>query len=290
LLLSEIELKQAVKKLIFDVQTSLPDDVYRCLLDIRSSYKLSEIGERILDCMIENVRLAKELGRPICQDTGTHIFILRGSNIPLSEKLLKILREAVAEATLEIPLRPNAVDPVTNKNTGTGVGRGIPDIEFEICEDHTDLEIHYIPKGGGCELPCRAFTVPPSMGFESLKRAVIGIVRSLGRYSCPPLVVGVGIGATVHAAVRNALKALYLRKIGERSPEEKIAKLEEELLHKCNQLDVGIQGIGEGPTVLDVHIEHTCRHPATFSISILTSCWVLRRGALKLTSSTRASS
>ncbi|NPB00615.1 MAG: fumarate hydratase [Crenarchaeota archaeon] len=283
MLLAEKDLKEELKKMIYRAQTELPEDVYRALIEIRSNYKLTTIGEKVLECMIENVELAKKLGRPICQDTGTHIFIIRGTEVKISKEILNIFREAVKEATFEIPLRPNAVDPVTNKNTGTGVGRGVPDIDVEIVEeDKNMLEIYYIPKGGGCELPCRAFTVPPSIGFESLKKAVIGIVSSLGRYSCPPLIVGVGIGATIHAATRNAMKALYLRKIGERSDHEKIANIEEELVESCNKLNVGIQGIGEGPTVLDVHIEYTCRHPATFSIAIITSCWVLRRSVLRL--------
>ncbi len=269
--------------MIYIAQTELPEDVYKTLLEVRSRYKLTNVGEKVLECMIENVELAKKLGRPICQDTGTHIFIIRGTEINISKEVITIFREAVKEATSEIPLRPNAVDPITNKNTGTGVGKGVPEVEIEVIEeDENLLEIYYIPKGGGCELPCRAFTVPPSMGFDSLRKAVIGIVRSLGRYSCPPLVIGVGIGATVHTAVKNAMKALYLRKIGERSENEKVAKIEEELLEECNRLNVGIQGIGEGPTVLDVHIEYTCRHPATFSIAIITSCWVLRRAVLRI--------
>jgi len=283
LLLAEKELKDMLKNLIYKTQTELPEDVYKALLEIKNKYKLTNIGEKVLECMIENVELAKKLRRPICQDTGTHIFIIRGARIQIDKNILTIFREAVKEATSEIPLRPNAVDPITNKNTGTGVGRGIPEVEIEVIENEKDeVEIYYIPKGGGCELPCRAFTVPPSIGYESLRKAVIGIVRSLGRYSCPPLVIGVGIGATVHTAVKNAMKALYLRKIGERSECDKVAKLEEELLDECNKLNVGIQGIGEGPTVLDVHVEYTCRHPATFSIAIITSCWVLRRGVLKI--------
>ncbi len=282
MLLAEDKMKEALKRLIFETQTTLPDDVYKCLIEIKDKYKLTDVGERVLNCMIENVELAKRLRRPICQDTGTHIFIFRGSRISIDLNLIRIIREAVEEATREIPLRPNAVDPLTNKNTGTGIGKGVPDIDVDIVEDdNTMVEVVYVPKGGGCELPCRAFTVPPSIGFDALKKAVIGIVRTLGRFSCPPLTIGVGIGATIHAAVRNAMKALYLRRLGVRSEDPRVAKLEEELIEECNRSNVGIQGIGEGPTVLDVHIEYTCRHPATFSIAILTSCWVLRRGTLR---------
>ncbi len=278
-------IKRRLKELILRTQIELPEDVYNSILSIEKNFKLSNIGVTVLKCMLENLELAKTLRRPICQDTGTHIFFIRCTRCIDVHKICSILTDAVREATLEIPLRPNAIDPITCKNTGTGVGKGIPEIEIDI--DHvTDkkdtIEIVYIPKGGGCELPCRAFCVPPSIGFSSLKKATIGLVRSYGRYACPPLTIGIGIGATIHSAIKNAMKALYLRKIGERSDNDRVAKIEEELLDECNRTQIGIQGIGEGPTVLDVHIEYSCRHPATFSIAIVTSCWVLRRGVLIL--------
>jgi len=277
LLLTE-NIKNIVKELIYRAQIELPEDVYRKLLEIYNSYKISDTCRKVLECIIENIKLARELRRPICQDTGTHIFFIRGSKICIDNKFIDILKRAVEEATREIPLRPNAVDVLTNRNTGTGVGKGIPDVEIFIEDfENNIIEITYIPKGGGCELPCRAFTVPPTLGFKFLKKAVVKLVKSLGRYACPPLTLGVGIGATISIAVKNAMKALYLREIDTRSEDEKIAKIEEELIELCNKTNIGIQGLGEGPTVLDVHLEVSCRHPATFSIAIVTSCWALRR-------------
>ena len=271
----------AVKDLVRKVQTTLPDDVKRAILSLRD-LNLPEHVKVVVDAMIRNVELAEREQIPICQDTGTHIFYVKlGDEFPLRSEITRILTLAVQDATREIPLRPNAVDPVTNRNTGTGVGPGIPLIDIELVPGR-ELEICYIARGGGCELPTRAFSVPPEAGWEKLKRAVLKLVEKYSRFVCSPIVVGVGVGATIEHAVKVAEKALYLRKIGERHPDPKIAELEQELLEKCNKVGSGIQGLRHGPTVLDIHIDYTCRHPATFAIAITFSCWVLRRGVVKI--------
>ena len=77
----------------------LPDDV---------TAKLSELAERetqplakeIYKTMFENQRLAKQLDRPSCQDTGVIQFFVRcGANFPLIGELEELLREAVLRAT-----------------------------------------------------------------------------------------------------------------------------------------------------------------------------------------------
>ncbi len=273
-------IKKSVKELILTVQTTLPEDVRKILESLRS--RLSDKCRILIDCMLKNCELAKTEAKPICQDTGTPLFYLRiGTGFQHVVNWCRLLTEAYAEAVQEIPLRPNAVDPVTNRNTGTGVGLGIPVIDVEYVDtDH--VEIWYIAKGGGSELPCRALCTIPEKGWEKLPKIVEKLVEKYGRYICPPAIVGIGIGATLDSAVKLAKKALFLRKIGERNSIEKIAKLEEYLVDLLNRKNIGIQGLGEGPTILDVHIEVGCRHPATFCIAVLFCCWVVRRGLLRI--------
>jgi fumarate hydratase subunit alpha len=55
--------------------------------------------------------------------------------------------------------------------------------------------------------------------------------------------------------------------------------MERELLEKVNELGIGVMGLGEGPTALDLHIEVAARHPASLPIGVVLSCWALRHAS-----------
>jgi tartrate dehydratase alpha subunit/fumarate hydratase class I-like protein len=46
-----------------------------------------------------------------------------------------------------------------------------------------------------------------------------------------------------------------------------------------NQLKIGAMGLGEGPSVLDVHVEVAARHPASLPVGVIISCWALRHAS-----------
>ncbi|HUV35129.1 MAG TPA: fumarate hydratase, partial [Candidatus Desulfaltia sp.] len=61
-----------------------------------------------------------------------------------------------------------------------------------------------------------------------------------------------------------------------RNSDPEIAAVEEELLTRLNELGIGTMGLGEGPSVLDVHVELAARHPASLPVGVVISCWALR--------------
>lgn len=72
----------------------LPDDVTAKLEDLHKK-ETSKLADVIFTTMIENQRLAKELDRPSCQDTGVIQFLVEcGTNFPLIGELEALLREA----------------------------------------------------------------------------------------------------------------------------------------------------------------------------------------------------
>ena len=169
----------------------LPDDV---------TAKLSELAERetqplareIYKTMFENQRLAKQLDRPSCQDTGVIQFFVRcGANFPLIGELEELLREAVLRATREAPLRHNSVETFDEYNTGKNVGKGTPSVFWEIVPDSGECEIHTYMAGGGCSLPGKATVLMPGMGYEGVVKFVMDIMTSYGINACPPLHFGV---------------------------------------------------------------------------------------------------
>ncbi len=265
-----------LEELVRVATTRLPLDVYRGL-EAALEAETEPLARAQLEAMLRNARLAAERGAPICQDTGTPFFYMRvGADYPLRDRLREAAREAVRRATASVPLRPNAVDPLGGGNTGDNTGRHIPWLEVEVVEGDA-LEATYVPKGGGSEAPTRLVMALPLEAEKRLYEAVINAVAEAGPKPCPPFVVGVGIGPTGDVALNLAKKAALLRPIGQRHSDPRVAELEEKLLQAVNELGLGPQGFGGRTTALDVHVDYAHRHPATYAVGVVFSCWALRR-------------
>ncbi len=63
----------------------------------------------------------------------------------------------------------------------------------------------------------------------------------------------------------------------ERSPDPKLAELEDRLTDEANQLGIGPMGFGGETTVLGVKATGLHRLPASFFVSISYMCWANRR-------------
>ncbi len=272
------KLKEFIVELIRVATTQLPSDVVEGL---RKAYEreTNPVAKKQLEAILKNIELASKLWRPICQDTGTPYFYVRlGEDFPIRAGLEEVFRDAVREATRTVPLRPNAVDPFREKNTGDNTGRYIPWIEIELVSGDR-LEVTYVPKGGGSEAPSTLVMAPPIQGLRKLKETVLRAVVEAGPKPCPPVIIGVGVGPGADVALSLAKKAAVLRPVGSRHPDPEIARLEEELLEAVNSLGIGAHGFGGLVTALDLHIEYAHRHPATYAIGVVMSCWATRRAS-----------
>jgi fumarate hydratase subunit alpha len=245
------------------------------------------VGRSQLEAIVRNIELARRRSEPICQDTGIIGFIARiGEDFPIRAGLRDILVRATRRATEEIPLRPNAVD-LFRGNTGDNVGVEVPILHIELVEGD-ELELTALPKGGGSSNVAAHSMITPGLGIMGVKRFVVEAVARAGSFGCPPYFIGVGIGGTEDYCMLLAKKAL-LRPFRVRSPDPNIAALEEELLERVNELGIGVMGLGEGPTALDLHVEVAARHPATMPVGVVMSCWALRHASARVTREGRAS-
>jgi fumarate hydratase subunit alpha len=258
----------------------LPEDVKQAL---RKAYdeETSEAGKTQLKAILENIELAEKNQAPICQDTGTIIFyVLAGAEVKGLDKIEGALINATRRATKEVPLRPNAVDPFTQKNSGDNTGRFIPYIHWEVVPGDT-LELTVMPKGGGSENVCLTGMLAPDEGINGLKKFVIESIIKAGAQPCPPTIVGVAMGGGADIAMKLAKKAL-LRPLNEPNPNPEIAKLERELYEAANMTGIGPMGLGGKTTVLGVHVEYAFRHPASFPAAVAFNCWAARRASARI--------
>jgi len=267
-------------KLLHLAVIELPKDVKEAL---KRAYREeeSEAGKTQLKTILDNIELAEKTSTPVCQDTGVIIFYVKaGAEAKGLDKIEGALRNATKRGTKEIPLRPNAVDPFTQKNTGDNTGRFVPFIHYEIVPGNT-IEITVMPKGGGSENVCALGMVQPGEGVKALKKFVVDMVIKAGAMPCPPTILGVAAGGGSDIAVKLA-KAALLRPLDQPNPDPELARLEKELYEAVNMTGIGPMGLGGKFTVLGVNVDYAHRHPASYPVAVAVQCWAARRASARI--------
>lgn len=262
------DIKNTVKRLCIEANTILEDDMIEAL-NMASEKEESPVGKDIFRQLLENAKIAREQGIPLCQDTGMAVvFIEMGQDIHIvGGDLNESINEGVRQGYREGHLRASSLDPLIRKNFGDNTPAII---HLEVVPGNS-LKVIVVPKGFGGENMSRIALLTPALGIDGIKKFVTRTVEEAGANSCPPGIVGVGIGGTLEKAAIIAKKSL-LRPIGQRHPEPDIAKLEEELLEEINALGVGPQGLGGIITALDVHIETYPTHIGGLPVAVNLQC------------------
>ena len=264
-------LKQAV---IF-----LPDDVKAALKKAYADE--TETGKTQLKAILDNIELAEKFKAPVCQDTGTIIFYAKaGDRVKGLSKVEEALTNATKRATKEVPLRPNAVNPFTGKNSGDNTGRYLPFLNWEMVPGDS-LELTVMTKGGGSENVCLGGMIVPGEGIKGLKKFVVDAVVKAGAQPCPPNILGVAMGGGADISMKLAKKAL-LRPLTEHNADPELAALEKELFEAANMTGIGPMGLGGKTTVLGVHVDFAFRHPASFPAAVAFNCWAARRATARI--------
>lgn len=275
-----MELNKSILELIRRAATDLSPDVEEA---IQKAYEGEDDGtpaKSVFSTILENVKMARKQSTPMCQDTGSLVFYI---DYP-EGGIERIYREAVdwaaEEATNLQYLRPNAVDPVTSKNSQNNLGVNAPYIHFHQWEKD-EVRIRLLLKGGGSENVGTQYKLPyPPLNagrdLKGVRKLIIDAVKNAQGLGCAPGTIGVGLGGGRDTSYTLS-KEQFFRKMGQRSADPALAKLETELYEDLNKLQIGPMGFGGKTTVMDVFIGAQHRHPATFYVSISYNCWAFRR-------------
>jgi len=235
-------------------------------------------AKQVLGTMIANIRVAEETENLLCQDTGIPIYnvvIGRGVEIGGAE-LQRAIRRGCERATREHPLRSSVVHPITRKNEQTSCGPGVPPIHIDFSDEAEKLVIEMVPKGSGSENNSWLKMAIPAEGVDAIKTFVVDCVLDAGGKTCPPTIVGVGIGGTSDLCVALAKRAAT-RALGTPCPDAEGAKLERELSEAVNLLGVGPQGLGGDSTSFAVHVETAATHITMNPVAVNMQCHSARR-------------
>jgi fumarate hydratase subunit alpha/L(+)-tartrate dehydratase alpha subunit len=261
----------------------LPPDVKEGIARLEQT-ETNDTARRVLGVMRENIVVAESTDNLLCQDTGLPIYnITIGRGVPIDGVALKAaIRNGCARATREHPLRSSVVHPLTRRNEHTSCGVLMPAIHFDFDERVDTIEIEMIPKGSGSENNSFLRMATPAEGLNAVKRFVIDCVVEAGGKTCPPTIVGVGVGGTSDLCVWLAKRAAT-RALGSRCTDDEGAALEAELSKVVNQLGVGPQGLGGDATAFAVHVELAATHITMNPVAVNMQCHSARRARATIT-------
>lgn len=264
---------QNVKEMCIEANHFLSKDMDEILKKATSNEK-SQLGQKILNQLQDNLRIAGEEMIPICQDTGMAVFFVEvGQDVHFTGNLIEYaINEGVRQGYIEGYLRKSVVsDPIIRENTKDNTPAVI---HYSIVKGDK-VKITFAPKGFGSENMSRVFMLKPADGIEGVKNAILTAVKDAGPNACPPMVVGVGVGGTFEKCAILAKKALT-REAGTHSDIPYVAEMEQEMLDKINKLGIGPGGLGGSTTALAVNINTYPTHIAGLPVAINICCHVNR--------------
>ena len=275
--------EDASKDLYIRALKILPDD-------IKAGFARLDAAERdprakgVLGTMIRNITVAETSDNLLCQDTGVPIYnVTIGRNVEVDGiDLEAAIVRGCARATREYPLRSSVVHPITRKNEHTSCGIRVPVIHIGFSDAAELLSIEMIPKGSGSENNTWLRMAIPAEGVAAIKTFVIDCVLDAGGKTCPPTIVGVGVGGSADLCVHLA-KIAATRPLGSHCADAEGSKLEEALSAAVNQLGVGPQGLGGDSTAFAVHLEIAATHITMNPVAVNMQCHSARRARATFT-------
>jgi len=271
--------EEAARELYIRALKVLPPDV-KAGFERLARAETDATAQGVLGTMIRNIAVAEETDNLLCQDTGIPIYnvtIGRGVDVD-GVDLERAIRRGCERATREHPLRSSVVHPITRRNEHTSCGPGVPAIHVGFSDEREKLVIEMIPKGSGSENNSWLRMAVPAEGVNAIKTFVVDCVLDAGGKTCPPTIVGVGIGGTSDLCVALAKRAAT-RPLGSVCADPEGAALEAGLTEAVNTLGVGPQGLGGDATAFAVHVELAATHITMNPVAVNMQCHSARRAS-----------
>ena len=245
-----------------------------------------DLSSFVLQAMLDNYEVAKEDGRAMCGDTGVpRWFVKLGNEAQIEGGMIALeqaLRQATADATYNVPLRPNRVHPLWRTDHNNNVGIGAPEIEYGFEPGGEWVDIITVHKGGLFGTDYRMLF--PSDGLQGIKRFYLDSLMAFGKrgLACQPAIIGIGLGGSKDICMTLGKRASTLRVVGSRNSDPKIAELEDELKELGNSIGMGAMGFVGKNMVIDCQIEVGYCHTGGMPMSVHAFCLSSRRAVARI--------
>ena len=261
---------------------TLRPDVRAALEAARAAEGPESRGAAVLDRILENAAIGAADAVPICQDTGTVWACLEvGRELLVPGNVLDGVDDAVARAYRDGALRMSVLADALLDRLNTG--DNTPAFTELRLVPGRGATLHVMLKGGGSDNASRVVMLAPGAGRDGVREAVLDCVREKAANACPPLIIGVGVGATFDRVASLAKHAL-LRPVGAPAASDGAAAFEAELLEAVNALGIGPAALGGATTALAVHLETAPCHIAALPVAVNMGCCAMRSQSVELVS------
>lgn len=278
-------LQQTAEKLMATAAIEIPEDYLGGLRQCADTEK-GDLSAFVIKAMLDNYEAAKEDRRAMCGDTGCPRWYVKIGNDATIERgpiaLEAALRRATANATAEVPLRPNRVHPLWRTDHNNNVGINAPEIEYSFHPDADWVDLTTVHKGGLFGSDYRMLF--PGDGIDGIKRFYLDTLIGFGKrgLACQPAIIGVGLGGSKDTCMVLGKQAACLRIVGDRNPDPRIAKLELEFKELGNSIGMGAMGFMGSSMVVDCHIEIGYCHTGGLPMSVHMFCLSSRRASARI--------
>ncbi|MDD3296977.1 MAG: fumarate hydratase [Candidatus Omnitrophica bacterium] len=270
-------IKKEVEKAVAQANFCLRPDVKKALKKAYASEKVLK-AKTALGWILDNAGIAEKESIALCQDTGLPVvFIEAGKKMRISGGLIAAVEKGIEAGYRKNSLRPSIVDPLDRcRPSYKGMAYHI-----DFFSAGRKLKITILPKGFGSENKSRLKMFNPTAEPEEIENFITEAVKEAGAQSCPPFVIGVGVGGTCDSALMEAKRALLIR-IDKPNPDRKLDRMEKRIFKKVNSLGIGPMGLGGKCTALAVRIRKIPTHIAGLPVGVNISCHALRSSVVEL--------
>lgn len=277
--ITDKDVASAVRDALPGLSFELPDDI-RLAIEAAEARETSELASQALRLLLENARIAREDRVAICQDTGSVWACLEvGPDVSVRGNVMSAVNDAVADVYKECNLRKSLVrDALFDRSNTLDNTPAFTEVRTS---GKPGARLHLMCKGGGSDNASRVVMLTPSAGRQGIIDEVVACVRAKAANACPPLLVGVGVGATFDKVAGLAKMAL-MRPVGSRAEDDDHTAFEAELLEAVNATGIGAAALGGDTTALAVHVETAPCHIAALPLAINMGCSAMRRATYEL--------
>ena len=271
-------LQPILNQMLVHTTTQLPNDILAAIKEAHGR-ETRDLAKKQLEAILTSANLSDVSMLPLCQDTGLVTLFVSGKLVDHLDTVERALQFSVEKLTAKGGMRANVVHPLTRKNTGSNTGLSQPEVLIDKSTKKTIMKM--ILKGAGSENFTNLRMMVPTASRQNIFKHILQVVIEAGGKTCPPNILGIGIGGSAIQAMFNSKIALT-RELNKRNPDPEIAGLEKSLISAINDLGLGTMGLGGDTTVLDVHIETAGTHTACLPVAISFGCWANRVAVAEL--------
>lgn len=273
------QVEHAIYNIFLKANYVISDDIENTVKAFRTQEK-SFTARKILEQITENYCIAREERVALCQDCGMAlVFAEVGQEVHIEGNFNQAVQKGVRRAYQDGYLRKSVVgEPLfERKNTGDNT----PAIIHTTLVSGDSLTLTAVAKGFGSENCSKLRMFLPANTIEEIKEFIVGVVKDAGPNTCPPVIVGVGIGGTLEKAALMA-KWATARDLTKQNPDSLYRQLEKEILIAINDTGIGPGGFGGYTTAIAVNIEHYATHIASIPVAVNLCCHASRHATVVL--------